>query len=484
MEIANQIFFLVFALLSLTFLLSYLWQFNFSKNELTNYNLLISIALYTLCCLCFALAPWINRFLLTIANVAYVAANIALVILYANWNNQQFSRRATVLFWFIPIVIGLVYEPLRLSADTFQQRVALITFSQELLLLWQAFILYKIYSNNKLEKIVQLIFILTLINFAASFSRTLSILSNTGQVNIFLYSEDILTFGMRWLAFTTVLLIYIVIGIYYWQKQISKELFLQEVATLKDLKNKEILALLMEKELLINSLLKVNKTVETGALSASIAHELNQPLGASSLNIHFLQQKLAENKLSPQLGQEILGQLASDNLRASNIIKSLRDIFSRDTAITGQNDLNALIKNVLSFINPELAAHQIKVNLELAPEVSAPINSNEIQQVLVNLLNNAINALVKTKTTKGGLVTIQSFSTDDEIRISISDNGPGISQEQSAQLFDIFSGASKSSMGLGLWLCKHIVERHNGKIWYDNMHHQGAKFIVMLPKFI
>lgn len=94
MEIANQIFFLVFALLSLTFLLSYLWQFNFSKNELTNYNLLISIALYTLCCLCFALAPWINRFLLTIANVAYVAANIALVILYANWNNQQFSRRA------------------------------------------------------------------------------------------------------------------------------------------------------------------------------------------------------------------------------------------------------------------------------------------------------------------------------------------------------------------------------------------------------
>ncbi len=484
MEIANQIFFLVFALLSLTFLLSYLWQFNFSKNELTNYNLLISIALYTLCCLCFALAPWINRFLLTIANVAYVAANIALVILYANWNNQQFSRRATVLFWFIPIAIGLVYEPLRLSADTFQQRVALVTFSQELLLLWQAFILYKIYSNNKLEKIVQLIFILTVINFAASFSRTLSILSKTGQVNIFLYSEDILTFGMRWLAFTTVLLIYIVIGIYYLQKQISKEHVLQEVAMLKDLKNKEILALLTEKELLINSLLRVNKTVETGALSASIAHELNQPLGASSLNIHFLQQKLAENKLSPQLGQEILGQLASDNLRASNIIKSLRDIFSRDTVITDQNDLNALIKNVLSFINPELAAHQIKVNLELAPEVSAPINSNEIQQVLVNLLNNAIKALVKTKTTKGGLVTIQSFSTDDEIRISIADNGPGISQEQSAQLFDIFSGASKSGMGLGLWLCKHIVERHSGKIWHENMHHQGAKFIVMLPKFI
>ncbi|MBJ7504057.1 MAG: HAMP domain-containing histidine kinase, partial [Polynucleobacter sp.] len=212
--------------------------------------------------------------------------------------------------------------------------------------------------------------------------------------------------------------------------------------------------------------------------------ELNQPLGASSINIEFLQKKLAQNKLSPESAQEILGQLASDNLRASNIIKSLRGIFARDTAITGQHDINALIKNVLSFTKPELDAQQIKVNLALAPVVSAPINSSEIQQVLVNVLNNSIHALANQKTTDGRLVTIQSVSTDQEIRIIISDNGPGIPDERKDQLFDIFSGATKSGMGLGLWLCNHIITRHNGKIWYESMPTLGARFIIALPKAV
>jgi signal transduction histidine kinase len=273
-----------------------------------------------------------------------------------------------------------------------------------------------------------------------------------------------------------------VLGIYYLQQQVNKEQELQGKISLAKDENQEISRLLHEKELLIASLLKVNKTVETGALSASIAHELNQPLGASSINIEFLQQKLAQNKLSPESTQEILGQLASDNLRASNIIKSLRGFFARDTAITSQHDINALIQNVLSFTKPELAAHQIKVNLELAPEVSAPINSSEIQQVLVNLLNNSINAITTQNTPRNGLITIQSASTDQEIRITIFDNGPGISDERKDQLFDLFSGATKSGMGLGLWLCHHIITRHNGKIWHENMLTQGARFIIILPK--
>jgi hypothetical protein len=84
MEIANQIFFLIFALLSFTFFLSFLWKFKFSKADSTNINLLISIGLFGLCCLSFGLAPWTDRFLLTIANTSYVAANVALVILYKN----------------------------------------------------------------------------------------------------------------------------------------------------------------------------------------------------------------------------------------------------------------------------------------------------------------------------------------------------------------------------------------------------------------
>jgi len=483
MEIANQIFFLIFALLSFTFFLSFLWKFKFSKADSTNINLLISIGLFGLCCLSFGLAPWTDRFLLTIANTSYVAANVALVILYKNWNQEKLSRQAITALWCIPLAIACVYEPLRTTADSFSQRVALITISQEILLFWQTILLFKCYKNGR-DRVIQLIFALTLLNLVASVSRTYRTLTTEGQLNIFLYSEDAISFGIRWLAFTCVLLVYIVLGIYYLQQQVKKEQELQGKISLAKEENQEISRLLHEKELLITSLLKINKTVETGALSASIAHELNQPLGASSINIEFLQQKLAQNKLSPESAQEILGQLASDNLRASNIIKSLRGIFARDTAITGQHDINALIKNVLSFTKPELDAQQIKVNLALAPVVSAPINSSEIQQVLVNVLNNSIHALANQKTTDGRLVTIQSVSTDQEIRIIISDNGPGIPDERKDQLFDIFSGATKSGMGLGLWLCNHIITRHNGKIWYESMPTLGARFIIALPKAV
>ena len=481
MEIANQIFFLIFALLSFTFFLSFLWKFKFSKTDKANSNLLISIGLYGLCCLSFGLAPWVNNFLLTIANTSYVAANIALVILYKKWNQEKLTSQAIIALWCLPLAIACFYEPLRTAADSFSQRVALITISQEILLFWQSILLFKCFKKGR-DRAIQLIFGLTLLNLIASITRTYRTLSAEGQLNIFLYSEDAISFGIRWLAFTCVLLVYIALGMYYLQQQVEKEQELQGKISLANVENQEILRLLDEKELLISSLLKVNKTVETGALSASIAHELNQPLGASSINIEFLQQKLAQNKLNPESAQEILGQLASDNLRASNIIKSLRDIFAGDTAITGQHDINALIKNVLSFTKLELSAHQIKINLELAPEVSAPINTGEVQQVLVNLLNNAINALANQNPTEGKLVTIQSSSTDQEIRVTISDNGPGISQEQKVQLFDIFSGTTKSGMGLGLWLCNHIIRRHNGKIWFENMPTQGVRFIITLPK--
>ena len=483
MEIANQIFFLVFALLTFTFFLSFFWKFKYSKADSANTNLLISIGLYGLCCLAFGLAPWVSHFLLTIANTCYIAANIALVILYTKWNQKKLTWQAIIALWCIPLIIACFYEPLRTTVNSFSQRVALITISQEILLLWQMILLFKFFKNGR-DRVIQLVLGLTSLNFIVSVTRTYRTLTTEGQLNIFLYSEDPIAFGIRWIGFTRVLLVYIVLSIYYLQQQIEKEQELQGKISLAKDENQEILRLLDEKELLISSLLKVNKTVETGALSASIAHELNQPLGASSINIEFLQQKLAQNKLNPESAQEILGQLASDNLRASNIIKSLRDIFAGDTAITGQHDINALIKNVLSFTKQELSAHQIKINLELAPEVSAPISSNEIQQVLVNLLNNAINALANQNPTEGKLVTIQSSSTDQEIRVTISDNGPGISQEQKVQLFDIFSGATKSGMGLGLWLCNHIIRRHNGKIWFENMPTQGARFIITLPKAV
>ena len=108
-------------------------------------------------------------------------------------------------------------------------------------------------------------------------------------------------------------------------------------------------------------LLKVNKTVATGALSASIAHELNQPLGASYLNIQFLQKKLAEGSLTAEQNQEVLSALLSDNQRAANIIRSLRSIFSDGKIGAEQVDLDELIEAVLKITKPEIQSKIFKL---------------------------------------------------------------------------------------------------------------------------
>jgi signal transduction histidine kinase len=245
--------------------------------------------------------------------------------------------------------------------------------------------------------------------------------------------------------------------------------------------NAEIKTLLSEREGLISSLLKANKTVATGALSASLAHELNQPLGASYLNIQFLQKKLADRSLSAEQNQEVLSALLSDNQRAANIIKSLRSIFSDRKIGATQVEAADLIESVLKITSPEIQSRNIQVVLALASGCRVNVNQSEMQQVILNLVNNAIQALsgVGNRT---GTLTIETRNVPKGVELIFSDNGPGISIAAQAHLFELLAGGDKrAGMGLGLWLCQHIITRHSGWIRYEDVPGGGARFIVFLP---
>jgi signal transduction histidine kinase len=245
--------------------------------------------------------------------------------------------------------------------------------------------------------------------------------------------------------------------------------------------NLKIKSLLLEREALISGLLKVNKTVATGALSASIAHELNQPLGASYLNIQFLQKKLAEGSLTAEQNQEVLSALLSDNQRAANIIRSLRSIFSDGKIGAEQVDLDELIEAVLKITKPEIQSKNIQVVLSLSSNTLVNINRTEIQQVVLNLINNAIQALAESRSNAKTL-KIESHDVADGVEILITDNGPGIPMEAQSHLFELLADSNKKTgMGLGLWLCRHIITRHGGNIEYQDAKGGGAQFGIFLP---
>ena len=268
-------------------------------------------------------------------------------------------------------------------------------------------------------------------------------------------------------------LAYIAIG-GYWSEHISKANLRSEI------ENKEIKDLLQERESLINSLLKANKTVATGALSASIAHELNQPLGATHLNIQFLQKKLADGELNPMVQKEVLETLLADNLRAANIIRSLRSIFSDEKLVSEVVQFSELMNSIIGIARPELQMKQIRLQLDFDQSLVLQIHRSELQQVLLNLINNAILALSKSSIADKSIV-IKGKYIEEGVEVSVSDNGPGLSGESREHLFELLSASTHQGMGLGLWLCKHIIERHGGKIWYEKASSGGAKFVFTLP---
>jgi C4-dicarboxylate-specific signal transduction histidine kinase len=226
--------------------------------------------------------------------------------------------------------------------------------------------------------------------------------------------------------------------------------------------------------------MKANKTAATGALSASIAHELNQPLGASNLNIQFLKMKLEKGVLNPELGKEILDSLEEDNKRAATIVRSLRSIFTEGESNAQEVRLSDLIAKVLDIVKPELKSKNIQIQLRVDEGLLIKVNPTEIEQVILNLLNNAIQALANAGTLQRR-IAIEAIKVGKFVQLSISDNGEGVPAEFKSQLFELLSTTKKTGMGLGLWLCKHIVTRYGGSIRYEDVFGGGARFVFELP---
>jgi signal transduction histidine kinase len=235
-----------------------------------------------------------------------------------------------------------------------------------------------------------------------------------------------------------------------------------------------------KEKVLIRSIAKANKTVTTGALSASIAHEINQPLAASSLNIEILKEKLHNNELTPEFGMEVLKDLENDNQRAANIIKSLRSIFAESSNVRSPVNARQLIGSILRIVEPELRRQGIRSSINVPEGLLINVNPNEIQQVVLNLLNNAIQALIH-QPTNNKLISVDCLQSKSNIRISVTDNGPGIPKDRQTGLFDLLGQSNQSGMGLGLWLCRHMVVRHRGRIWYEDAPDGGARFMIYLP---
>jgi C4-dicarboxylate-specific signal transduction histidine kinase len=218
-----------------------------------------------------------------------------------------------------------------------------------------------------------------------------------------------------------------------------------------------------------------------GELTASIAHEINQPLGAVQTSADAADLILQAGGDRHEDLLRIVTRIRRDNLRASDVIRRLRALLAKHEPERQPFDLNAALSDVDALLRAEAHRRHASLEIRLAP---APMHiagdRTQIQQVLINLVLNALDA-VTTVPEDRRTVVLSIAATAGGTCIAVRDRGPGIAPEHLSKLFDSFFSTKQRGMGLGLSIARTIVEAHGGRISADNDPTGGAVFRVELP---
>jgi PAS domain S-box-containing protein len=219
-----------------------------------------------------------------------------------------------------------------------------------------------------------------------------------------------------------------------------------------------------------------------GEMTAALAHELNQPLSAIVSNANAGMRFMDKGKVERETLREILVDVADDARRANEIIRSVRNTVKKGGPIRRSINLNEVVRNVAHMVHPDAVANFCEVRTFLANNLP-PIEADptQIQEVLINLIGNAFEAMRDTPVSRRKVTLTTKQNGSDTIRITVRDNGIGISNEVGEHLFDRFFTTKEEGLGMGLAIVRSIVEAHGGKIDAENVKGGGARFHFTLP---
>jgi C4-dicarboxylate-specific signal transduction histidine kinase len=231
----------------------------------------------------------------------------------------------------------------------------------------------------------------------------------------------------------------------------------------------------------LSQLAHFGRQATAGELSSSIAHELNQPLGAILTNAETAE--LILKSRSPDMTElaEIVADIRRDDLRASKIIQRMRSFLKRTPFELKDVDLNDVIGEAFEFLAVEAASRNVALCFKAFPK-ALPIKADsvQLQQVVMNLVVNSMEA-VSAMPFGRAVIGRTELNGGSSAIVSISDSGPGIPSEKLAEIFDPFFTTKELGLGIGLSIARTIVHAHEGRIWAENLAEGGAVFRLSLP---
>ncbi len=231
-----------------------------------------------------------------------------------------------------------------------------------------------------------------------------------------------------------------------------------------------------------NQLTHLSRVNMLGVMSGSIIHELGQPLTAILSNAQAAQLFVARPQPDLNEVRDILADIVADDQRAVEVIRRLRQLLKRGEVHFQPVSANEIVEDVLKLLRSELIDRGVAVRPELAANLPMlQADRVELQQVLINLITNACDAMADMPSEARVLTIRTGLSGNDSVLISVCDTGPGIADGKLEQVFEPFFSSKKNGMGLGLSVCRTIINAHGGKLWAEQNAGCGAAFHLTLP---
>jgi signal transduction histidine kinase len=226
----------------------------------------------------------------------------------------------------------------------------------------------------------------------------------------------------------------------------------------------------------------LNRAATVSAMSASITHEINQPLGAILSNAEAAEELIKSGRFDHAELAAILADIRRDDQRAAEIIRSMRGLLRRSEIVSREFDLNDCVRDALGIIGPEARSRRVALTAD-QDSAALPVRADPVhlQQVVLNLAINAMDAM-QNGSPDGRAMDIRTARTgNSEVTVTVSDTGIGIPQDRLEGIFEPFYTTKAQGTGLGLSIAHTIVKTYGGKIWAENRPGGGAVFRFTLP---
>jgi PAS domain S-box-containing protein len=225
---------------------------------------------------------------------------------------------------------------------------------------------------------------------------------------------------------------------------------------------------------------RINRITTMGELTASLAHEVKQPIAAAVTDANTCVRWLSRDSPDVEEAREAASRVVKDATRAAEIITRVRQLFKKGTPEQALIDVNEIIREMIVLLGSDAVRYDVSIQTELAKDLPKVMGDRvQLQQVLMNLMTNSIDAMKDLDGTRELIVSSQA--EDGHLMISVSDTGVGLPPKQADQIFDAFFTTKPQGTGMGLRISRSIVESHGGRLWADGNSPRGSSFHLTLP---